>query len=195
MLSEYIIHTTNGDITVLIVRSNRKNTCIEIRNGAVKARVPNRLRDKELRLLLEESSIWIERKLEELEIRKNVQREEEFDIKSLRQLNASQIADMKALFSERVKYYAEIMGVTYGRITIRNQKTRWGSCSGKGNLNFNYQLFFLPRELLDYVIVHELAHRRYMNHSKEFWAEVEKYYPDYKNCRKKLKCICPKEEE
>ena len=81
------------------------------------------------------------------------------------------------------------MGITFGRITVRNQKTRWGSCSEKGNLNFNYLLYFLPEELLDYVVVHELAHRRHMNHSGEFWAEVGKYFPEYKECRKKLKKI------
>ena len=78
------------------------------------------------------------------------------------------------------------MQVEYQRVTIRNQKTRWGSCSSKGNLNFNYRLFYLPEELLDYVVVHELAHRRYMNHSPQFWQEVETYCPDYETCRKKL---------
>ena len=87
----------------------------------------------------------------------------------------------------RVEYFARIIGVTYGNITIRNQKTRWGSCSSKGNLNFNYQLYYLPDELLDYVVIHELAHRRYMDHSKEFWAEVEKYCPDYRERRQQLK--------
>ncbi len=91
------------------------------------------------------------------------------------------------LIPARVKEYAEIIGVSYGRITIRNQKTRWGSCSSKGNLNFNCQLMRLPEELRDYVIIHELCHRKEMNHSAKFWSEVEKYCPDYKALRKKLK--------
>ena len=87
----------------------------------------------------------------------------------------------------RVEYFARIIGVTYGNITIRNQKTRWGSCSSKGNLNFNCLLMLAPPEVLDYVVVHELCHRKQMNHSKEFWAEVEKAFPDYKKSIKWLK--------
>ena len=71
----------------------------------------------------------------------------------------------------RVKYYADIIGVTYGKITIRNQKTRWGSCSSKGNLNFNCLLMLMPPEVIDYVVVHELCHRKQMNHSKAFWRK------------------------
>ena len=87
-------------------------------------------------------------------------------------------------FTERVNHFCKIMEVTVGRITIRN---RWGSCSSKGNVNFNYQLYYMPRELMDYVIIHELSHRRHMNHSAEFWQEVEKYCKTYRECRKKLR--------
>ena len=80
-----------------------------------------------------------------------------------------------------------LMGVSYGSITVREQKTRWGSCSAKGNLNFNWKLVLMPEEILDYVVVHELAHRLQMNHSTEFWDEVEKILPDYRKRRQWLK--------
>ena len=92
-----------------------------------------------------------------------------------------------AVIPQKVKYYAEIIGVSYGRITIRNQKTRWGSCSSKGNLNFNCLLMLFPDEVIDSVVVHELCHRKHMNHSKAFYAEVERFFPQYQNCRKWLK--------
>ena len=79
------------------------------------------------------------------------------------------------------------MGVSYGSITVREQKTRWGSCSAKGNLNFNWKLVLMPEEILDYVVVHELAHRLQMNHSTEFWDEVDKILPDYRKRRQWLK--------
>jgi predicted metal-dependent hydrolase len=88
---------------------------------------------------------------------------------------------------KRVAHYAALMGVTYGRITIRNQKTRWGSCSSKGNLNFNCLLMLAPEQVMDYVVVHELSHRIYMNHSAAFWKTVEAYMPEYAQWRKWLK--------
>ena len=83
--------------------------------------------------------------------------------------------------------YARKMGVTYGRISIREQKTRWGSCSSVGNLNYNWKLVLMPPGVLDYVVVHELAHRREMNHSAAFWKVVATWMPDYKKYRKWLR--------
>ena len=87
----------------------------------------------------------------------------------------------------RVAHFAPLVGVTYGRITVRNQRTRWGSCSSKGNLNFNCLLMLAPPGILDYVVVHELCHRKEMNHSPKFWAEVAKVMPDYKERQKWLR--------
>ena len=87
----------------------------------------------------------------------------------------------------RVAYFADKIGVSYGRITLRQQKTRWGSCAANGNLNFNWLLILAPPEVLDYVVVHELCHRKEMNHSQAFWKEVEAILPDYREREKWLK--------
>ena len=89
--------------------------------------------------------------------------------------------------TRRVEYFAPLVGVTYNRIFIKEQKTRWGSCSSLGNLNFNWKLILLNEKLLDYVVVHELAHRKQMNHSPTFWAEVERVLPDYRERRRRLR--------
>ena len=94
---------------------------------------------------------------------------------------------VKTIIPVRAAYFAPLVGVSYGRITIRSQHTRWGSCSSKGNLNFNCLLALVPPEVLDYVVVHELCHRKEMNHSPRFWAEVERILPDYKMSLKWLK--------
>ena len=95
--------------------------------------------------------------------------------------------EARIVIPERVKYFAKIIGVTYGQITIRHQKTRWGSCSSSGNLNFNCMLMATSPELIDYVVVHELCHRKQMNHSPLFWKEVEEILPDYRNLRSRLR--------
>lgn len=89
----------------------------------------------------------------------------------------------------RVAHYAPLCGVTVKRVAIRNQRRRWGSCSSLGNLNFNYRLIFLPAELCDYVVVHELCHLKELNHSQAFWDEVAKVMPHYKEIEAKLRVI------
>ncbi len=95
--------------------------------------------------------------------------------------------EARKYLEERTAGWSAVMRVEYGRIAVRDQATRWGSCSAKGNLNFNWRLVLLPEELSDYVVVHELAHRVHMNHSLAFWQVVEKELPDYRLRRRELK--------
>lgn len=88
---------------------------------------------------------------------------------------------------ERVKYFNDMYCFEFDKVNIRNQKTRWGSCSRKGNLNFNYRIAFLPDHLFDYIVVHELCHLGQFNHSQRFWDLVARALPDYAELRKELK--------
>ncbi|MBQ4293222.1 MAG: M48 family metallopeptidase, partial [Lachnospiraceae bacterium] len=162
---------------VTLIRSRRKTIGIRVNPDlTVTVRAPLRISKREIERILEEKSAWIQKSIDELKTYKEKNEEEEYN-----KLNAEEIKELSArahkVIPERVDYYAKQIGVDYGRITIRHQKTRWGSCSAKGNLNFNCLLMLSPTEVLDYVIVHELCHRKEMNHSKRFWAEVEKAYP------------------
>lgn len=172
---------------VSIIRSKRKTISIQITPDAkILVRAPQRVSDKEIDRLLAKKSDWIEKHLEEARIR--LAREEAEGHKPLTNQEIRELAD-KALeyIPKRVAYFAEIIGVDYGRITIRNQKTRWGSCSSKGNLNFNCLLMLTPPEIIDYVVVHELCHRKEMNHSKSFWNHVANVLPEYKTYVRWLK--------
>ena len=144
--------------------------------------------DREIERFLKEKQQWIIEKLQLVREKQRERQEREATINKLTMDEIQALAD-KALqvIPERVAYFAPQVGVTYGRITIRNQRTRWGSCSGKGNLNFNCLLMLTPPEIIDYVVVHELCDRKQMNHSSAFWAEVEKILPDYKERRLWLK--------
>lgn len=92
-----------------------------------------------------------------------------------------------SLVQSRLAYFNQTYRFAVGNIRIRNQKTRWGSCSKKGNLNFNYKIVLLPAPVADYVIVHELCHRGEFNHSKKFWGLVAQSVPNYVELRKELK--------
>jgi predicted metal-dependent hydrolase len=89
----------------------------------------------------------------------------------------------------RLEHFNQFYNFKYNKVTIRNQISRWGSCSKRGNLNFNYRIALLPEELRDYIIVHELCHLGEFNHSKNFWALVEKTIPNWSELRKKLKIV------
>jgi predicted metal-dependent hydrolase len=93
----------------------------------------------------------------------------------------------RAMAYERVHYFSELYQISFGKIFIKNQKTRWGSASSRGNLSFSYKIALLPEKLRDYIIVHELCHLAEFNHSRKFWELVSKTVPDYREARKELR--------
>ncbi|MCM1045275.1 MAG: M48 family metallopeptidase [Candidatus Gastranaerophilales bacterium] len=180
---EYSIYDGEERLAVRVVRSKRKSLGLQVKSdGMVLARVPERTPQETVRRFIEEHTDWILKKRHLWDAGQG---------EVLKRLpgvvTESGKRQSRRLVEQRVAYYAGLMGISYGRISMRNQRTRWGSCSSDGNLNFNCRLLFLPAELVDYVVVHELAHRRHMDHSPEFWQEVERYLPDYRERRARLR--------
>lgn len=95
----------------------------------------------------------------------------------------------REIITARIEHWNGFYNLEYKRVAIRNQRRCWGSCSEKGNLNFNYKIIFIPEILMDYVIVHELCHLIHLNHSPAFWAEVARAMPEYKEARAHLRRI------
>lgn len=166
-----------------IIRSKRRTISIEIKSDlSIIVRAPLKAKDSDIQKFIEEKSNWIKKHLKRITERKALQTPKltNAEIKALTDKAKTDIP-------ERAAKYAEITDVTFDKITIRNQKTRWGSCSSKGSLNFNCLLMLCPEEVRDYVVVHELCHLIEMNHSARFWAEVERVLPDYRERKKWLK--------
>ena len=159
-----------------IIRSGRKTLAAQITADGLLIRAPLRCTDKEIAAFVEKNRDKIERYMD----RAKARRESLPDEPRLTMEEIHKLADQAlVIIPERVRYLAPLVGVTYGHITIRNQKSRWGSCSSKGNLNFNCLLMLCPPEVIDSVVVHELCHRKEMNHSPAFYAEVRRVYPEY----------------
>lgn len=190
MLAELWISLDKEEIEVEIIRSNRRSMAIQIRtDGSVVVRVPMHASDRAIKRFVSAHARWIADNRGQMFERRKKLADNPYDIPAWESLSAADKKIAKQKIMEHVDYYARRMEIDYGSISMRNQKSRWGSCSSKGNLNFNYRLAYLPEELLDYVVVHELAHRRHMDHSAAFWEEVETYYPAYKKCRQMLNDI------
>lgn len=178
------MHIEGISAEIRLIRSARKSLSAEITpDGAVLVRAPQRLPEQEIVRFLHEKSAAIERM-----VQKHIAAAREADAQPFTQAEIEEMAQQALrIIPQRVQYYAKKLGVTYGRITIRNQKTRWGSCTAEGNLNFNCLLMKAPPEVLDSVVVHELCHRLQPNHSKAFYAEVYRVFPQYDRCHAWLK--------
>ena len=164
-----------------VVRSRRKTVCIQITpTGEVIVRCPSRMRMEDIRRFVDSKRNWIAAHLEKQRSRPSFPVLTRDELEELRRQAAEDLG-------QRVARYAPVVGVEYGRISIRVQKTRWGSCSARGNLNFNCLLMLMPPRVRDYVVIHELCHRKEMNHSARFWQLVEMVMPDFGECRKWLR--------
>ncbi len=180
---------TEGAIRVEVVYSRRRTLGLEVRaDGRVILRAPKGLSNQAVMDFVKERQAWIVQKWFETErIRRQKAERPPRDYEQNPALEVQYRKEARRRITERAAYFAEKMGVDYGRIAIKAAKTRWGSCSAQGNLNFHWKLILMPPAILDYVVVHELAHRIEMNHSPRFWTQVERILPDYRERRRWLK--------
>ena len=167
-----------------IVRSRRKTISLQMTPKGLIVRAPLRAADGQIAELVARHGAWIEKQ------RRRIAAAEQ----SLADLGSLTEEELQRLTEEarrelpaRTAYFAPLVGVSFGRITIRRQRSRWGSCSARGNLSFNCLLMLAPPEVRDSVVVHELCHRLEPNHSKRFYAEVLRVFPSYRACEKWLK--------
>ena len=167
-----------------LIRSGRRSLGASIQEGRLIVRAPFRTPLHEIDAFLIKHMAWIERHLAK-------DRERRESLRAVRSLSAEEIAALKKRAREvipaRVAHYAEEIGVTYGRVSIRLQKTRWGSCTARGDLSFNALLLLTPPEVLDAIVVHELCHTKHMDHSCRFYADVLRVMRDYKERNKWLR--------
>lgn len=154
----------------------RNSIKAEMEAREVEVRCPQSMPDAQVHRFVQSKTGWITRQLEK-PVLPQLSEEE----------HKALIRQAKEILLQRVAHFADLLGVTYGRVTVRGQKSRWGSCSGKGNLNFNCLLMLAPASVQDYVVVHELCHRKEMNHSPRFWAEVAGVMPDFAAQRRWLR--------
>lgn len=159
-----------------LIKSRRRTLSLEVRADGVIVRAPNRTTKREADAFVEKNTAWIEKQKKKIAERAaQADAAPKLSEAELDRLYQSAAAYIPA----RAAYYAPMLGVQYGRITIRCQKTKWGSCSSKKNLNFNVLLMLTPPEVIDSIVVHELCHLKEMNHSARFYALVHEAYPEY----------------
>ncbi len=172
----FLCYGGGGVMEVRVIRSARKSFALELRPEGLLARVPCRATREQIGDFITRHQKWIDKVVARREARRQAE-----ETTPLAQWELQALAEKAAAYiPQRVALYAFQMGVTYGRVTIRRQRTRWGSCSAKGNLNFNCLLMLAPAQVIDSVVVHELCHRKEMNHSPRFYAEVLRVFPEYR---------------
>ena len=165
-----------------LIRSMRKTLSLHIRrDGSIVVKAPESI--EYINCFINRKQNWIQNTQKKILTMKANSQTIELSSKeeALYKMKAKEYLQLKC------QLFSRIMGIQYGTIKINGARTRWGSCNSKGDINFSYRLIFAPEDLIDYVVVHELAHIKEMNHSANFWAIVEETMPDYKERRKRLR--------
>lgn len=169
-------------IPVILNRSKRRTLAVTVTSeGTLLVKAPFNMADKEIEQFLKQKRYWIYKQTKQI-LADNEERvlHSEDEIKQLKE-------KARNILTNRTEYYKKLVGVSYQKIRIGNQKTRWGSCSSRGTISYNWHLILMPEYIMDYVVVHELCHLQEMNHSPNFWKRVEEIFPDYQDCRRWLK--------
>jgi len=146
----------------------------------VRVTFPARVSQKKAQEFLESNIEWVKKAILKM---KEIEKQTPAKI-DLPKINKTQA---KIFLTSQLKFLADKYSFTYNKVSVRNQKTRWGSCSGSNNINLNINLVRLPEELQDYVLLHELVHTKIKNHSRKFWNELDKYVANSKSVAKKLR--------
>lgn len=167
-----------------IIRTRRKTISMTLKPDGLEVRAPLWMPEGQIRQFIDAHRDWIQKAWARQENRRQ-------ELEKLPRLTEEELQELaekaRAYLPERVSFYAPKIGVSYGKITVKRLRSRWGSCSARGNLNFNCLLMLAPPQVIDSVVVHELCHRKEMNHSERFYREVLRAFPDYRECRRWLK--------
>lgn len=167
-----------------IIRTRRKTISMTLKPDGLEVRAPLWMPEGQIRQFIDAHRDWIQKAWARQEKRRQ-------ELEKLPRLTEEELQELaekaRAYLPERVSFYAPKIGVSYGKITVKRLRSRWGSCSARGNLNFNCLLMLAPPQVIDSVVVHELCHRKEMNHSERFYREVLRAFPDYRECRRWLK--------
>ena len=164
-----------------VIRSDRRTLALQVKDGRVLVRAPRRVSEARIRAFVEAHAEWIASTLREQGERAAAHPEPtEAEKREL-------IKRAKSVLPGRVEYYSRVMGLYPTQVRITGAKTRFGSCSSKGHICFSWRLMQYPPEAIDYVVVHELAHLKHLNHSPAFHALVASVLPDHKQRRALLR--------
>ena len=161
-----------------IIKSNIKHTYIQIKDGKVIVKAPKRMTNKQIEEIVAKQKKWIEI---------NLKKEQKMRDELKNPVTQEEQNYLKTVVTKSIEKYARNVGEVPNKVTIKEMKSAWGSCTGNRNISINSRLAKKEEKLIEYVVLHEICHLKHMNHSKEFWKLVEKNMKDYKMCRKLLK--------